>query len=499
MSMKNIKHYFDHIEKSDSYYVVPDSVWNDLDMDHVFETVDYTQTKYGQQYLYENIRNIKNGKLIDARIEIGIGQIKDNTALEAMFSNSLQRLAKNDSYHFVDLFLKPIELNENKQYLHVFLFASTVILAILTFILNILLIPLVLNVWVNFLVHYREKLNSLSYAYRFSELSSLLNTTKTIANVTRKNNLDFGIYPDFKGFNSLLRKTSFFKLDSKLSGEIAASIDGFLDFFKALFLIDVIMIYLIKKEVVSKKSMIKNNFLYVSHIDFIVSNTNLRRACPQVNTPNEGRGFGMQGKGIFHPLIPDGVSNDFEFDANGVLITGANMSGKSTFLRTIGINSILSMSINSFFGKHLILSKTKLYTSISKADSISNQKSLFYAEAELIKSMCDGVLEIGPHLFLIDEIFSGTNSQERLVMASIILKHLVRGQSIVICTTHDLGLTNLVEDFSFFYFTGQEGDVHYKYDYVIRKGILKTTNAVIILKDLGFSKSLIDQMNALLN
>lgn len=207
----------------------------------------------------------------------------------------------------------------------------------------------------------------------------------------------------------------------------------------------------------------------------------------------------MQGKGIFHPLIPDGVSNDFEFDANGVLITGANMSGKSTFLRTIGINSILSMSINSFFGKHLILSKTKLYTSISKADSISNQKSLFYAEAELIKSMCDGVLEIGPHLFLIDEIFSGTNSQERLVMASIILKHLVRGQSIVICTTHDLGLTNLVEDFSFFYFTGLEGDVHYKYDYVIRKGILKTTNAVIILKDLGFSKSLIDQMNALLN
>lgn len=172
------------------------------------------------------------------------------------------------------------------------------------------------------------------------------------------------------------------------------------------------------------------------------------------------------------------------------------MSGKSTFLRTLGINTILAMTINCFFGKFFSLPKTKIYTSISKSDSVIENKSLFYREAELIKLMCDKVGDPEYKIFLIDEIFSGTNSLERQVIASVILNYLIRNKSQVICTTHDLQLPLLLKGFTYFYFSGTEGYFKYNYDYKIKKGILTTTNAVIILKDLGYPDSLISDMKS---
>ena len=94
--------------------------------------------------------------------------------------------------------------------------------------------------------------------------------------------------------------------------------------------------------------------------------------------------------------------------------------------------------------------------------------------------------EEGFNLLLIDEIFKGTNSRERLVISSEVLQTLAGGNSIVIATTHDLELVHGLPDFMFFYFTGEDLAGNYQYDFQLRSGVLQSTNAVFVLRDMGY-------------
>jgi hypothetical protein len=494
--MKYIKRFFDQDQQNDYFHQISESTWNDLNMDQVFETIDYTTTKYGQQYLYESLRNIKKGSLKNSKIEIGVNEIKDNPLIELQIIKKLENISKNDSYHFCDLFLNPKKSESSFFLLYTLLSISSILLTILSFFNSTLIVPLIINMVINFYFHYREKLNSLSDSFKYAELATLLIAVRSISGLLERIGSNIGITPDKNGLDFLIRKCSLFKINISSLGELSQMIDYFFELIKSMFLLEIIFIQIARNGVREKTDMIKNNFVFISHIDLVISIYNIRKKFPNVNIPTETDDFLFVGREIFHPLIPDGVKNDFDFNENGILITGANMSGKSTFLRTLGINTILAMTINCFFGKFLSLPKTKIYTSISKSDSVIENKSLFYREAELIKLMCDKVGDPEYKIFLIDEIFSGTNSLERQVIASVILNYLIRNESQVICTTHDLQLPLLLKGFNYFYFSGTEGDFQYNYDYKIKKGILTTTNAVIVLKDLGYPDSLISEMKS---
>ncbi|MCR5705289.1 MAG: hypothetical protein K6G48_00585 [Acholeplasmatales bacterium] len=190
-------------------------------------------------------------------------------------------------------------------------------------------------------------------------------------------------------------------------------------------------------------------------------------------------------KNLKHPLIDYNkcIGNDFVFnDLN--IITGSNMSGKTTFMRSIGVNYLLFKAGGYVVAESFSASIYKLFTSMKVSDDVTDGISTFYAEILRVKSIIDYTKENKPMLVLIDEIFKGTNTKDRLVGAKSVLEHLRRDGIKAIITTHDLELCD-AEGVMNYHFLEHYEDDKILFDYKIHDGISKTRNAIYLLKLAG--------------
>ncbi len=193
-----------------------------------------------------------------------------------------------------------------------------------------------------------------------------------------------------------------------------------------------------------------------------------------------------------HPLIKDEVrvGNNVELSEPGIilLITGSNMSGKSTLLRTVGINLILAYAGAPVCAKELSCSRMNVYTSIHINDNLEKNISSFYAELQRIKLIVDAARFGEPIIFLVDEIFKGTNSKDRILGAQAVLKSLHELAAIGLVSTHDLELSRLEQEIpqiKNYHFTDQISGREITFDYRLKPGVSKSTNAVALMKIIG--------------
>lgn len=200
----------------------------------------------------------------------------------------------------------------------------------------------------------------------------------------------------------------------------------------------------------------------------------------------------LEAEGLAHPLLPRSkrVANDVTLDGPGkaLLITGSNMSGKSTLLRSMGVAVVMAQAGAPVAARRLSLTPLRVRTSIRISDSLSSGYSHFYAELLALKRVVDEASE-GPVFFLLDEILHGTNSHERQAGAVAVAVHLLRQGALGAITTHDLGLTELVDRLP-----GQVRLVHFQeqhqgdqmtFDYRLRDGLLRSGNALALMRQLG--------------
>lgn len=193
-----------------------------------------------------------------------------------------------------------------------------------------------------------------------------------------------------------------------------------------------------------------------------------------------------------HPLLHASrrVANDVALPAPGtaLVVTGSNMAGKTTLLRTLGVNAVLAQAGAPVCARALTLSSLKVATSMRVEDSLAQGISLFYAELKRLKAVLDRC-ESGPTLFLLDEVLLGTNTAERQAASRAILRRLVERGAIGAVATHDLGLTTLEAATS-----GRVRNVHFtdrieegqmRFDYLMRPGVVATTNALALLQKVG--------------
>ncbi|MCB0347651.1 MAG: hypothetical protein KDD37_02390 [Bdellovibrionales bacterium] len=193
-----------------------------------------------------------------------------------------------------------------------------------------------------------------------------------------------------------------------------------------------------------------------------------------------------QAKEIFHPLLSNPKANSFDLNSLA-LITGSNMSGKSTFLRTIGVNQVLANMGAPVFAASLTTWPATILSCIKVSDSIENGISYFYAEALRLKAVLSKANET-PCLFLIDEIFRGTNNKERYIGAKSLILSLSKGPSIGIVTTHDLDLVDLetlTSRIKNYHFHDEVRGKELYFSFDLKEGPSKTTNALQILKNVG--------------
>ncbi|MEM8671943.1 MAG: MutS family DNA mismatch repair protein [Planctomycetota bacterium] len=208
---------------------------------------------------------------------------------------------------------------------------------------------------------------------------------------------------------------------------------------------------------------------------------------------------------IGHPLLPDSarVRNSVTVGPPGtlLLVTGSNMSGKSTMLRSIGLNVALAGIGAPVCAEKLMLSSAELATSIRVSDDVSEGVSFYMAELKRLKSVVDHAREMAKHnnrvcLFLLDEILQGTNSRERQIAVVQVLRHLVQSNAIGAISTHDLELADepeLLSIASTVHFRemierDEAGNDQMIFDYKMRVGVSPTTNALRLLEMVGLGE-----------
>lgn len=199
----------------------------------------------------------------------------------------------------------------------------------------------------------------------------------------------------------------------------------------------------------------------------------------------------VDARNMRHPLIkPDVVvENDACFKGGATIITGSNMSGKTTFLRTLGINLVLAYAGAPVCAAYMEADIMKIFTSMRVTDDVSNGISTFYAEILRIKTMVEYKKKDRPMLCLIDEIFKGTNSADRIVGATQVIRKLSGARSMTLVSTHDFELCDLKGDdgvpaANYHFEEYYEGD-QLKFDYKKKDGRCTTTNAMAILHMAG--------------
>jgi len=198
----------------------------------------------------------------------------------------------------------------------------------------------------------------------------------------------------------------------------------------------------------------------------------------------------LRGRALGHPLIPSAqkVCNDFSMAESGEvdLITGSNMSGKSSFLRTIGVNLCLAYAGGPVNAEALCVSPFRLFTCIKVSDSVTDGVSYFYAEVKRLKALLNALQQPDslPLFFLIDEIFRGTNNRERLLGSRAYIEALVSQHGVGLIATHDLELVRLADELPKirnYHFEETILDRQMIFDYTLRSGPSPTTNALKIM------------------
>jgi hypothetical protein len=199
-------------------------------------------------------------------------------------------------------------------------------------------------------------------------------------------------------------------------------------------------------------------------------------------------------RGLAHPLLPerDAVRNEVGIggDRRQVLVvSGSNMSGKSTLLRAVGVNAVLAQMGAPVRAADLRLSPVALGATLRIEDSLQSGHSRFYTEILRIRSIVETARGPRPMLFLLDEILHGTNSHDRRIGASAIVRALVEAGAIGLVTTHDLALTELVAELG-----GRAANVHFAdrieggrmvFDYRMRDGVVERSNALALMRAVG--------------
>lgn len=292
--------------------------------------------------------------------------------------------------------------------------------------------------------------------------------------------------------------------EQKKASQLLRELSGILDnlqnranvlylLFNIVLLLDIFWYLKISRWKERNEANLEDWFKVIGEFDVLMSIAGFAYANPEYAYPEVVEpAHSVQAKNLGHPLINSSkrVSNDFDFSGKGgvCLITGSNMSGKSTFLRTVGINSVLALMGAPVCADSMKIGELKVFTSMRTQDDLEESVSSFYAELKRLKQLIGQIDEARPTLFMIDEVLKGTNSDDRHRGASALIKQLNKTNAFGFVSTHDIVLGNMtnelegVKNYSFnSTITGNE--IHF--DYKLTPGLCKSFNATKLMQLMG--------------
>ncbi|MBS1533327.1 MAG: DNA mismatch repair protein MutS [Bacteroidetes bacterium] len=266
-------------------------------------------------------------------------------------------------------------------------------------------------------------------------------------------------------------------------------------FLNAFFLWDIRQIIAIEKWKTDNRERLEDAFEVLAEYEALISLASLHVNYPQWCFPEivEGEGYTLTTKDLGHPLIKPvyRVTNDYELNDTYKIdiITGSNMAGKSTFLRTIGINAVLALCGAPVCAASMRVSEMTVLSYMRIKDSLNESTSTFKAELDRLKMLLAAVDSGQKVFFLIDEMLRGTNSVDKYLGSRSVIIRLAKQKGVGLVATHDLQIAELEKQYPDyirnFYFDIQVKDGEMLFDYKMKEGECKTFNASMLLKQIG--------------
>ena len=497
-----IPQYNDYLYKSNPSNYLAKRIQKDLELNKFFKYIDRTHSAIGQQYLYDKILKANNTKDSIAKLEQCIEYYSSSESQKREMSKILAKLSRDRDFYFPYLIFS--ELPSKMKYFSAVRVLQFLVIALSALVVfyNILFIPLVAIFALNLGIHYWHKNqagNLIQYFFRINVLTSTCRKLDSKSKSKSKEKND-PIMGTIKRVEKLSTSISYLKTDSLQDSEIGAMVWYALEIIKIATLSEVILFQKVIDHIKERRDDIHTLYKYVGEIDAAISISLLRDGldsyCKPVFVEHKKDMFFAE---LYHPLINACVANDLHLVNKSLLLTGSNMSGKSTFIKSIGLNVIASQTLNTSFTSQYTAPMLALSTSIKIDDDLSENKSYYQEEVITIGNMLDqSKNENKQYLFIIDEVFKGTNTIERISGGKAILSYLNMKDHIVLVATHDIELTRLLsQEYESYYFQESVDESSLNFDYKLRKGEIKKLNAIKIMEISGYPISIVNEAREL--
>lgn len=475
-------------------FFIDDITWNDLDMDRLYQAMDYTFSAAGEEVLYKTLRCPCMEEAPLKEREEKINYFRENKEKRINVQLLFAAIGKTGKYSIVDYIDYLDNLEEEKLTKHV-----VILIAMAASLMGMFLSPalgltafcalLAINIMLYFPSQKRIAPYLTTFAYLLRVIKAIEKLDKCKVPVFDK---------EMKELKRLKKETKAFAKGSFLVfGDKALKSNPFeilLDYIKMSFHIDILKFYSMLKEAKNHKQDFLAVFEIIGSMEVVISLGAYRESLSYYCLPQFSGKLYLEGEEVYHPLIAEPVVNSFRED-KGMLLTGSNASGKSTFLKTVAVNVILAQTIYTCMAKSFTCSIFRVYSSMSLKDDLEAGDSYFIVEIKALKRILDAVKGGGaPVLCFVDEVLRGTNTVERIAASTEILESLLGESAMCFAATHDIELTRLLErSYHNFHFeeTILKDDV--KFNYKLKEGRATTQNAIKLLGILQYEKQIIEK------
>ncbi len=475
---------------------VDDKTWNDLNFDSFFDLVDRNISAVGQQYLYHKLHTFEKDENKLKKFSVLCEKFKRNQSLRESIRLAMMNLNDVSSYFIPNIILSK-SLPFTKYY-RLFYLGSILpyIAIILTFQYPFFFFITFLLFVINYVLNKVFAKPIQEYFAGFKGVNDLIVSAKKLANIKETGELQElkYIYQRKNILNKLGKKIGKLVVDKEAVNDVL--LVG-IEYLNILFLFDLIAYYKSVDTLQKFQKEMATIYEIIGMLDSAISIASYLEENNKYCTPIFTKEKRIEFENMYHPLITDAVSNSLLDLSKSALVTGSNMSGKTTFIKTIGINTILSQTLYFCHASRFVVPNYKVKSSIDRKEDLEHKKSYFFVEVEELKKFTELSENGNSYIFLVDEIFRGTNTVERLAASTAVLKYL-NNHSIIFVTTHDVELQDLLQnEFEMLHFSEKVENGQYYFDYKIHKGPCRTRNAIKLLEIKNYPKSIIQEANSI--
>lgn len=489
--LEHIAQFFRQREKGG--FFIDDITWNDLDMNRIFILINQCCSPVGSEYLYDLLRKpVFEEKELQERQRLMTffdSHPKERERLQILLAG-IRKPGKVSVFEAVHVTQAVTLQGKRKQILYLGAF----LLSLLFFILKpnpgvlVFLAVCLLNIG----TYWGKKGEIDAYLTSFGCVLQLLQTQKKLEKA--------GI-PQLKAYEeqgrqyqkqlAVFQKGAFWVTDR--SSTAGGGIGGLLlDYIRMMTHIDLIKFHDMMQQMQKHMVEIEGLISLFGYLDSMISIASFRKILPYYSLPQflfEER-VRMETEELYHPLISHPVANSISAKG-GILITGSNASGKSTFLKSIAINAILAQTIYTCTASSYHAPYFKVMTSMALRDDLESGESYFLVEIRSLKRILDEAGREGNLLCIIDEVLRGTNTIERIAASSEILWSICRDHVLSFAATHDIELSYMLKNrYKNYHFEEEVGEEDVVFSYLLKEGRVTTRNAIRLLDMMKYDREL---------